>query len=81
MVKSQYFRGWITEYKMSCCYNNRCSNRFLHYSTDVTQAYFQSSGKRISTNYLNPFKELNLKDNQPMQLLKPSHGLAESDDP
>lgn len=53
---------------------------FQLYSSDVTQAYLQSSEHLTRKLYLDPSKEINLKPNKLIQLLKPLHGLAESGD-
>lgn len=53
---------------------------FQIFSTDVTQAYLQSSESLQRDIYIRPPPELSLKPDKVLKLLKPLYGLAESGD-
>ena len=53
---------------------------FRLFSTDVTQAYLQSSSDLMREVYIKPGKEFNLRPNEILKLLRPLYGLADSGD-
>ena len=53
---------------------------FRLFSTDVTQAYLQSSEELSRDVYVKPSPEFNLDSNQLLKLLQPLYGLADSGD-
>ena len=53
---------------------------FRLFSTDVTQAYLQSSTDLLRDVYMKPTKEFHLNENQILKLLKPLYGLPDSGD-
>ena len=53
---------------------------FRLFSTDVTQAYLQSSSDLMREVYIKPGKEFNLQPGEILKLLRPLYGLADSGD-
>ena len=78
VIRSRHLNGKTVQRQTTC--RPSCSFDFRLFSTDVTQAYLQSTEKLSRDVYVKPSSEFDLDPNQLLKLLKPLYGLADSGD-